>query len=152
MPYCCQCGTEVEGTEAYCPRCGAKQPAAGRPLSRAFSNLSSRNASLLCYIPLVGWIPAIVVLASGRFKQDRDVRFHAFQGLYLFVAWLIVDWAVGPFFSVMPGEAVRFGISGLLKVAVFFAWIFMIVKTSQNETIRLPVLGQLAERSISEQR
>jgi uncharacterized membrane protein len=152
MPFCCQCGFKVSATDAYCGRCGAKQPGVAPPPPSLFTNLTARNAALLCYIPVIGWIPAIVVLASERFKQDRTVRFHAFQGLYLFVAWLLVDWAIGPFFAMVPGHAFRSGVTGILKALLFLAWIFMIVKTSQNETYRLPVVGELAERSLSEQR
>ena len=43
-------------------------------------------------------------------------------------------------------------ISSIMKVGVFGAWIFMLVKTSQGETFRLPVLGELADRSVSEQK
>ncbi len=152
MPYCSGCGAHVGERDAYCGACGAKQPVAEGPASGRFAHLSSRQASLLCYIPLVGWIPAIVVLASSRFRQDQTVRFHAFQGLYLFVVWLIVDWAVGPFFGIVPAAALRISMAGILKAAVFLAWIFMLIKTSRNETYRLPILGELAERSIAEQR
>jgi len=151
MPFCCQCGAQVEETDAYCARCGAPQPGL-RPPRTAFAGLSSRNASLLCYIPVVGWIPAIVLLASERFKKDRTVRFHAFQGLYLFVLWLLVDWAIGPFFALAPSAALRGGVVGLLKGLLVLVWVFMLVKTSQNETYRLPVIGELAERSLAEQR
>ncbi len=148
MPYCSTCGTEVAGTDAYCARCGTRQPVSAPPAD-PLGNVTPRNASLLCYIPLAGWIAAIVVLASSRFKTDRTVRFHAFQGIYLFVAWLLIDWAVGPFF---PEHIVHFSIAGVLKGAIFVVWIIMIIKTSQNEMVRLPLLGELAERSIAEQR
>jgi uncharacterized membrane protein len=105
----------------------------------------------MCYIPLVGWIPAIVILASARFKQDREVRFHAFQGLYLFVAWLLIDWAIAPLFYLSSSHW-AIPVAGILKGTLLGIWIFMIVKTSQNETFRLPVLGELADRSMSEQR
>ena len=152
MPYCSQCGAQVGERTAFCGKCGARQPVSARPASNPFAGITSRNASLLCYIPFVGWIPAIVILASARFKHDRTVRFHAFQGLYIFVAWLIVDWAVGPFFSFMPGVAMRIGITTILKLVVFGTWIFMVIRTAQNEMYRLPLLGELAERSIAEQR
>jgi uncharacterized membrane protein len=107
---------------------------------------------LLCYIPLVGWIAAIVVLATRRFKENQGVRFHAFQGLYLFVAWLLIDWVIDPFFGFFPGHGVRVGVGGLLKFALFGIWVFMLVKTSQNQKYRLPLVGGLAERSVAEQR
>jgi len=152
MLFCCQCGTQVSETDAFCAVCGARQPAPSKPEGEFLSSMSSRTASLLCYIPILGWIPAIVILASSRFRQDRIVRFHAFQGLYLFVAWLIVDWGVGPFFTFVPSHAFRISIAGMLKVAIFLVWIFMIIKTSQSVTYRLPLLGELAERSVSEQK
>lgn len=152
MPFCCQCGSQVGSADAYCGHCGARQTGAAPAGPGLLASLTARNAALLCYIPVIGWIPAIVVLASERFKQDRTVRFHAFQGLYLFVAWLLVDWALGPLLGTVPGPALRQGITGFLKALLFLVWIFMIVKTSRNETYRLPVIGELAERSLAEQR
>ncbi len=136
--------------DVYCAACGAHQAASVPPAVEYMQGISPRTASLLCYIPILGWIVAIVVLASARFRDNARVRFHAFQGLYLFVAWLIVDWVLspvfgfwGPFHHVFPA---------LFKAAIFGAWIFMIIKTSQDETYKLPVLGDLAEKSVSEQR
>lgn len=115
--------------------------------------MSSRTASLLCYIPMVGWIAAIVVLASQRFRSDPTVRFNAFQGLYLFVAWLIVDWVLGPALLISPfGFPFHRVFGAVLKLAVFATWIFMIVKVSHDQVYKLPILGDLAERSVSEQR
>jgi uncharacterized membrane protein len=151
MPFCTQCGTQVAGTDAYCANCGAQQPEAARIRTDFVGSMRPNTASLLCYIPFVGWIAAIVVLASQRFRQERDVRFHAFQGLYLFVAWLILDWGVGPFFAFVPRNVFHFSIAGMLKMVVMAAWIFMIVKASQGERYRLPVFGELAERSLTEQ-
>jgi len=103
---------------------------------------------MLCYIPLAGWIASIVVLASPRFRENRSVRFHAFQGLYLFVAWLLVEMFVAPIISI--SDAGHF-ISRILHLTIFVAWIFMLVKTSHSETYSLPIIGELAERSVAEQ-
>ena len=150
MAYCCQCGHEVAETAAYCRQCGAKQagPVPGKA-GDFLKDISPRAASTACYIPFVGWIASIVVLASERFRANREVRFHAFQGLYIFVAWLIVDWVLADFF--LLGRSPRFVISGL-KTVILGAWVLMLIKVSQNQTFRLPVLGELAERSVAEQR
>jgi uncharacterized membrane protein len=154
MPYCCQCGQTVGDDAAFCAGCGARQPLAAKPATDFLNGISPRVASLLCYIPVIGWIVAIVVLASQRFRNDTRVRFNAFQGLYLFVAWLIVDWVLKPLMR-MPGD---FGPSmyrifpALLQLAVLCAWIFMIIKAAHDEVYKLPVLGDLAEKSVSEQR
>jgi len=119
------------------------------------TGISNRNAELLCYIPMVGWIAAIVVLASDRFRRDSNVRFHAFQGLYLFVAWLMVEWVVSPVLFI-SGWHGGFPLHNLLarglELLIFIAWIVMIVKVSHDEHFKLPIIGELAERSVSEQR
>lgn len=153
MPYCSQCGTQVGTADVFCARCGAQQPPPPPPVSDPFSGITPRTASLLCYIPVLGWIAAIVVLASTRFRHNATVRFNAFQGLYLFVAWLIVDWVIGPLtFIPAPGPHFEHIVPNLLKVVIFGAWIFMIVKVSHDEVYKLPILGDLAEKSVSEQR
>jgi uncharacterized membrane protein len=165
MPFCVQCGNQVRDTDRFCKICGGAQiplqsfagstPPPGTRASDPFAQLTPRNASLLCYIPMVGWVASIVILASTRFRNDPEVRFNAFQGLYIFVAWLIIDWVVSPFLM-FPFGFGEFGprhfFPGLLKAAMFLVWIFMIVKVSQGESYRLPVLGELADRSVSEQR
>jgi uncharacterized membrane protein len=108
---------------------------------------------MLCYVPMLGWIASIIVLASPRYRTDRTVRFHAFQGLYLFVLWLLVDWVVMPFAHVIPGgRNPMVPIARLMHIAVFGAWIWMIIKTAQEELFHLPIIGDLAERSMAEQR
>jgi uncharacterized membrane protein len=159
MPYCTQCGGQVRDVDIYCAKCGGKQGAPAAEPRQAptgahadmLAGVSPRTASLCCYLPVIGWIPCIVVLASAKFRHDRDVRFHAFQGLYLFVLWLILDWVVGPMMGSewVPAMA---HISQLLKVAVIIAWVFMLVKLSQGQSVRLPIIGDLAERSVAEQR
>jgi uncharacterized membrane protein len=170
MAYCVQCGQAVGGSDKFCSKCGTPQagaasgPASGRPsagystvgrVQDYWSNVSHRNAALLCYIPWVGWIAAIAVLASERFRGEKRLRFHAFQGLYLFAAWLMVEWVVTPML-VFPSSAVGFpvfrSISQILHLVIVGAWIFMLMKVSQDVDYRLPVLGELADRSVHEQR
>src|SRR5579872_3616230 len=153
MPYCCQCGGKVGSADVYCGSCGTRQPAASHAPDY-MEGISPRTASLLCYIPIMGWLAAIVVLASARFRHDTRVRFNAFQGLYLFVTWLIVDWVLGPLltFPHVWGPNIYRIFPALMKAGIFAAWIVMIVKTAQDELYKLPILGDLAEKSVSEQR
>jgi uncharacterized membrane protein len=95
---------------------------------------------------------SIVVLASAKYRDDFETRFHAFQGLYLFVAWLIVQWVVGPVMSVPSHFLLGFRVEPVLKAMLIFAWVFMLIKVSQRERFKLPIIGELAEKSVSEQR
>jgi uncharacterized membrane protein len=162
MPFCTNCGKEVSTADVFCAKCGTRQGtassasagAAPSPTGDFLSSVTPRTASMLCYVPVFGWLAAIIVLAAKKFQHNRDVRFHAFQGLYLFVIWLIVDWVVSPFMAVIPGPGsheMKF-VKAALHLAIFGAWIFMIIKTSHDEMYHLPVVGELAERSVAEQR
>jgi len=149
VPFCTQCGNSLGGRDYFCGGCGARQPIPGTPgvySAGAAQAITPRTASLLCYIPFVGWIAAILVLASTRFRDLRDVRFHAFQGLYLFVAWLLVDWVVHPWFHFLDRPFFPFG--KILQLLVLGLWIFMIIKAAREERYSLPLIGELAERSL----
>ena len=143
MAYCVQCGNAVADTDQYCAKCGSQQSAAGSGSADLGAGISGRTASLLCYIPWAGWIAAIFVLATQRFQHESRVRFHAFQGLYLFAAWVLVGWTLEPAFPFRHGPNPL----TLVHLVILAAWIFMLVKVSQGEDFHLPGLGTLAERS-----
>jgi uncharacterized membrane protein len=109
--------------------------------------MTQRTASILCYIPVIGWIAAIIFLASDRFRQNPRVRFHAFQGLYIFVAWLMVNHVLRPLLHDIPGG---FPLDRVLEAVVMFTWIFMLVKASHEEDYPLPIIGDLARKSAAE--
>jgi uncharacterized membrane protein len=153
MPFCSQCGTAVSEHDVFCARCGTRQPVTPPPPPPPdwLGGISPRTAAILCYIPIVGWIAAVVVLAMDQFRRNRDLRFHAFQGLYLFVAWLIVSEVLSPIMHPFGGVfGGIFGFGKMLHALILFLWIFMIVKASHDEVYSLPVIGELAERSVAE--
>ena len=159
MLYCGNCGGPVNPGDAFCGKCGGAQPgaspAAPPPIPTAVpatsqgvaNGLTPQTAATLCYVPWFGWIASIYVLASERFRKERDTRFHAFQGLYLFVVWLVVDRVIAPMF----GYGFMPNLGWPLRMAVVGTGIFMLVKTGRRERFKLPVLGDLAEKSASEQ-
>ncbi|HVW11062.1 MAG TPA: zinc-ribbon domain-containing protein [Bryobacteraceae bacterium] len=154
MPFCTQCGKEVSASAAFCGTCGARQGAGAPPPPfppgpppDPLGGLSPRTASILCYIPTVGWIAAVVVLASRKFKNDHAVRFHAFQGLYLFAIWLLLKW-VSPIMDAGSVTFVRF--DHIFEGILLGVSIFMIIKASHQETYVLPIIGELAKRSATE--
>jgi uncharacterized membrane protein len=154
VPFCTQCGQQVATQALYCPNCGSPQGGARRPAATAdpFSTISDRTASLLCYIPVLGVIPAIVFLAIQRYRSNARVRFDAFQSLYLFVTFLVVSSVLPPFFALSFGHlGFHHFFVGILKLAIFLIWIYLLVKAAQQERIHLPVIGDLAAKSAAEQ-
>jgi len=148
MPFCSSCGNQVDNAHAFCAKCGTRQPGSVPPPADPLGGITPRTASILCYIPWIGWIGSVIVLASVKFRNDRKVRFHAFQGLYLFVALLLVEWVLTPMFRVIHEPMFR--VDKLLQALILFVCVFMIVKASQEETYSLPIIGELAARSAAE--
>jgi uncharacterized membrane protein len=172
MPFCNQCGFEVRSGDPFCTNCGKAQSfarpspadsvndgAAFRPATSPnptidandpLASLSPQVVATLCYTPFLGWVMSIVVLASSRFRAAPLIRFHAFQGLYLTVGCLIYDWVVEAIlYDVIPRFSV---ISRLVKLAYIAGSIFLMVKTNSGEVIRVPVISEIADRSVAEQR
>ncbi|HXA49845.1 MAG TPA: zinc-ribbon domain-containing protein [Candidatus Acidoferrum sp.] len=159
MPFCSQCGNQVGTGDQFCGRCGMAQPGAAPPppprggrRHRApgrdpLDTIDPRTASILCYIPGIGWIMSIIVLASDRFRHDRAVRFHGFQALYLFVAWMIEQQVVGP----MLRHGDLHPLHNLLQLVLLGASILMMVKAAHQEAYSLPLIGDLAQKSMSEE-
>lgn len=137
---------------SFCAHCGKAQPKpAAPPATGLLDNLSDRTACMLCYIPVLGVIPAIVFLAAHKFRANVRVRFNAFQSVYLFVTWLIVSSALPALMFGIPGWGVEHALIGALKFALFICWVYLLIKAANQEQVRLPIIGDLAARSTTEQ-
>src|SRR5438874_447460 len=88
MPFCSSCGNSVNAADQYCAKCGARQP--GTPVQPVdpLSGITPRTASILCYIPGIGWIDSVIVLASHKF---RDIP-HMFRIDQLLHALILIVW------------------------------------------------------------
>jgi uncharacterized membrane protein len=58
--------------------------------------------------------------------------------------------SAGPAFY-LSGWGMERAIFGLLKLALFVCWIYLLIKAANREQVKLPVIGDLAARSTSEQ-
>jgi uncharacterized membrane protein len=161
MAFCSSCGTQVEGQ--FCPKCGAPvaatsgttytQPASSVPVITQ-PGISINGASALCY--LFGFITGIIFLVLAPYNQDRRVRFHAFQSIFLNVAVIVVH--IGITILSLMFNAVSFSLGLmmsslhlLVSLGFFVLWLFMMWKSYQGEKVMLPVIGSLAERQASGQ-
>jgi uncharacterized membrane protein len=86
------------------------------------------------------------VLASSRFRTDRATRFHAFQGLYLFVASMLNEWVLRS----IPWPFPHVQLHGLVSLALFIMAVFMMIKAAHEQAYSLPLFGELAARSVAE--
>jgi len=140
MPYSSNCGAQVDGR--FCPPCGASvESGAGAARSAVpAAGMSDNVAGALCY--LLGFITGIIFLAVAPYNARRQVRFHAFQSIFLSVAWIVLWIVIG---IVLPWAAYMV-ISPLLSLAGLALWLFLMWKTYQNQRVVLPVIGEMADK------
>jgi len=112
--------------------------------------LQPNVAGLLAYAPCcIGLILSIIFIAVE--KSNRFVKFHAWQGLFfhLIVAVIgilnsILGTVLGQISGVLLLLSTLFGL--VIFPASLGASIFLMVKAYGNETTKLPLLGDLAEK------
>jgi uncharacterized membrane protein len=148
MPFCQACGQEI-GTATFCPKCGANQssaaPQASAPAASPTEGLQENVAGLLCYVPFIGWIVALVLLLIDKRKF---VKFHAVQALGVCVGLIVIYIALAISMGILHVIHIFFlGVLlyPLLWLATFVLMFFMMYKAYLNESYKLPVIGDFAE-------
>lgn len=103
---------------------------------------------LLCNVPCcIGFIFSIVAVVVE--KDNKFLRFHAFQSLLLHGAGFVLGFGI-QVVSIVVSMALGalgglIGLLGLpLALALLGAQIFMMIKANGNEEYRLPVIGDMA--------
>jgi uncharacterized membrane protein len=111
--------------------------------------MTDNLAGALCY--LVGFITGILFLVLAPYNQNRTIRFHAFQSIFLNIAWFavyIVATIISIAFRVIPFLGVF--VSIVLHLALFLAgviiWFYLMFKTYNGEKIVLPIVGPFADK------
>jgi len=74
-------------------------------------------------------------------KDDKFVRFHAIQSIIVFgaiqVAYFILFWI----------PIIGFVFSWIIGALAFVLWIVLMIRAYQGEKIKMPVAGDIAEKS-----
>jgi len=158
MAFCPKCGSQINEGATFCGSCGAQvggttgTPASAPPGSSPLtggSAMAKNVAGMLVYLPFVGWIIAIVFLVAEPYKNDRFVRFHAFQSIFFAIACFVIYWVLGTFFVPVAwgvGFSLFWVIWGVIRLAIFLAWIFLMFKAYNKERFMLPFIGPLAAK------
>ncbi|MGA2048127.1 MAG: hypothetical protein ABSG96_10565 [Terracidiphilus sp.] len=107
------------------------------------TGISDNGAGALAYITI---IPAIIFLAMPPYNKSPYVRFHAWQSIFLTVAWIalfivlaivgrlpIIGWFVWPLMM-------------LIDLGMFVLWLFVVLKALNGVKLNIPIIGPLAEQ------
>jgi uncharacterized membrane protein len=116
-------------------------------MGAAGSGMTSNVAAALAY--LLGFITGIIFLVLEPYKSDRFVRFHAFQSIFLSAVLIILNvlWS-----NIFVAAFLSFGflwtlfgfVWGLVRLAFFLLWLFLMYKAYRNEKFKVPFIGDLA--------
>ncbi len=107
------------------------------------TGISDNGAGALAYITI---IPAIIFLAMPPYNKSPYVRFHAWQSIFLTVAWIalfivlaivgrlpFIGWFVWPFML-------------LIDLGMFILWLVVVLKALNGSKFSIPIIGSLAEQ------
>jgi len=159
VPFCASCGSAVEGK--FCAKCGtavAGSAPSGSPAATpppvspggavyATSGMADNVASALCYA--LGLITGVLFLIIAPYNTKKNIRFHAFQSIFLCVAAIVVSIGAGIVFTILGGILgfwITFMLGRILNLIFLVIWIYMIVSAYQGKTVVIPVIGPLAQQ------
>jgi len=112
-------------------------------------SMNDNMAGALCY--LFGFITGILFLVLSPYNQNRTIRFHAFQSIFLniawFAAWIVITIIMIPFHLIpFLGLFISVVLHSALGLGAIIVWLYMMFKTYNGEKIVLPVVGPLADK------
>ena len=145
MAFCATCGSAVEGS--FCAKCGSQVGAApsasSGPAMQVSGAMADNVASALCY--LVGLITGIIFLVLAPYNKNPVIRFHAFQSIFMNLAWIVIAFGLQLVLGVMHLWTLLF-LTPLIGLAFFVLWLIMLIQTFQGKTIVLPLIGPIAQQ------
>ena len=165
MALCPKCGSQVADGVKICGACGssiwpetnipATPPSPPSPGPTTGSGgIPANIAAMLTYLPLclIGLVCAILFgFVLEPYKQNRLIRFHAWQSLALhgvvfafWIAWTIFSMiltAIIHFFAI-----ITLPISMLIGLGVLVLMVILMVKVYGGEKVKLPIIGDWADK------
>lgn len=147
---CTNCGEVATADARYCARCGSAltqaNPGAPSPGPRIEgAPLADPMAAFFIYLaPILGPLFALTV---SPYKEREVLRFHAWQAIFFTVIYVGLNLALA--ILTVPLTLVGFplgaGLLGLMQLAAFFGWIFLLFQSVTGKPARLPYLADLAD-------
>lgn len=162
MAFCAKCGAQLTAGSGFCAACGAAvasqsvtpsgaatapaQSSAGAPSAGMTNNVAA------CLSYLVGWVTGLIFLVIEPYKNDKFVRFNAFQSIFLSIAVFAI-WIGAMILSGILGfitHGLGFFIMGPLMMLVWLGVVVTVVicmiKAYGNQTFKLPIIGEMAAK------
>jgi uncharacterized membrane protein len=103
----------------------------------------------MCYV--LGLLTGVLFLVLAPYNQNRLIRFHAFQSIFLNIAWIAIFIAISlvglvllpiPFLGAMLSVILHL----CAALGVFILWLMLMYKAYNRERWVLPIIGPMAEK------
>jgi uncharacterized membrane protein len=129
------------------PPASAPLPPPGTAVQAA--GLEENMACALCY--LVGLLTGVLFLVLTPYNQNRLIRFHAFQSIFVHIASFFVFiglMIVVSFLHFIPflGTILALMLYPIVGLGFFILWLMLMYKAYNRERWVLPIVGPLAEK------
>jgi len=163
MAFCAKCGAQLNAGSGFCAACGTAvsgqgvTTTSGAAAAPAQSSASAQSAGMTnnvaaCLSYLVGWITGLIFLVIEPYKNDKFVRFHAFQSIFLSIAVFAI-WIGVVILSTIVGFITRglgFFLMGplmmIIWLGVIVAVVICMIKAYGNQQFKLPIIGDMAAK------
>ena len=138
-------------------------PPSGAPGGKtSFMNLDSNVGAMLCYIAnficCLGLVLAIIFLVTE--KENRFVKFHAVQSLFLAALQIVVGLVIGILGMILSLALNAFDLSWvawililglrlILLVVFLILWIMGGIKAYGGQWYKLPIIGEFAWKTVN---
>lgn len=121
----------------------------GNPHGPTSINLAPNISAALSYV--FGWVTGLIFFLGER--RNRFVRFHAMQSILVFIAVTII-WAVLKIIFALPliGALLGCVLGPVLGFATFLIWAGLILLAFLGKEVKIPIIGDLAERFAGQDR
>jgi uncharacterized membrane protein len=139
-------------------------PPSGAPGGKtSFLNLDANVGAMLCYIAnflcCVGLILAIIFMVTE--KENRFVKFHAMQSIFLVILQilvgiivgilgLIISMVLGMIHMEVLGWILVLGFRFLLFAVFIVLWIIGGIKAYGGQWYKLPIIGEFAWKTVNQ--
>lgn len=137
MATCNKCGAQIPDNSFTCPSCGASTVSVeGQDYTNQFETNDIEQNKVMAVLAYIGILFLVPLLAA---PQSKFARFHANQGLILFIVEAILGVIAGAcIFIPIAGKI----IAGVLGLAIFVLIILGIVNAASGKGKELPLIGK----------
>lgn len=138
MANCNKCGAQIPDNTFTCPNCGASTVSVeGQDYTNQFDPNDIQQNKVMAILAYLGILFLVPLLAA---PQSPFARFHANQGLVLFIADIVLGIVAGVCILIPIAGLI---ISSLISLGIFVLMILGIVNAASGKVKELPLIGKI---------